>query len=65
MTPGDAEQYKVKNMDRVKVEVSEEHGVIYKDVVIRISPNSKLALHLDTDEINAGNIKGTGFARIL
>ena len=65
MTPGDAEQYKVKNMDRVKVEVSEEHGVIYKDVVIRVSPNSKLALHLDTDEINAGNIKGTGFARIL
>ena len=52
-------------MDRVKVEVSEEHGVIYKDVVIRVSPNSKLALHLDTDEGNAGNIKGTGFARIL
>jgi propanediol utilization protein len=65
MTPEDAEQYKVKNMDRVKVEVSEEHGVIYKDVVIRVSPNSKLALHLDTDEGNAGNIKGTGFARIL
>lgn len=65
MTPKDAEYYQVKNGDRVKVEVSGEHGVIYKDVVIRVSSKSKLAFHLDTDETNAGNIKGTGLARIL
>ncbi len=65
MTPKDAESYQVKNGDRVKVEVSGEHGVIYKDVVIRVSQKSKLALHLDTDEANAGNVSGTGFARIL
>jgi len=65
MTPKDAEHYQVKNGDRVKVEVSGEHGVIYKDVVIRVSQNSKLAFHLDTDEANAGNVKGTTFARIL
>jgi putative phosphotransacetylase len=47
------------------VEVSGEHGVIYKDVVIRVSQKSKLVLHLDTDEANAGNVKGTGLARIL
>jgi len=65
MTPKDAEYYQVKNGDRVKVEVSGEHSVIYKDVVIRVSEKSKLAFHLDTDEANAGNIKGTGLARIL
>jgi propanediol utilization protein len=65
MTPKDAEYYQVKNGDRIKVEVSGEHGVIYKDVVIRVSQKSKLALHLDTDEANAGNIKGSGLARIL
>ena len=65
MTPKDAEYYSVKDKDRVKVEVSGEHGVIYKDVVIRVSEKSKLAFHLDTDEANAGNIKGTGSARIL
>jgi len=65
MTPKDAEYYQVKNGDRVKVEVSGEHGVIYKDVVIRVSQKSKLAFHLDTDEANAGNIKGTGLAKIL
>jgi len=65
MTPKDAEYYQVKNGDRVKVEVSGEHGVIYKDVVIRVSQKSKLVLHLDTDEANAANIKGSGLARIL
>lgn len=65
MTPKDAEYYQVKNGDRVKVEVSGDHGVIYKDVVIRVSEKSKLAFHLDTDEANAANVKGTGLARIL
>lgn len=65
MTPKNAEDYKVKNGDRVKVEVSGKHGVIYKDVAIRISQKSKLALHLDTDEANAGNVKGSDLARIL
>jgi len=65
MTPQDAEHYQVKNGDRVKVEVSGEHGVIYKDVVIRVSEKSKLTFHLDTDEANAGNVKGNGLARIL
>ena len=65
MTPKDAESYHVKDGDRVKVEVSGEHGVIYKDVVIRVSEKSKLAFHLDTDEANAGNVKGSGLARIL
>jgi propanediol utilization protein len=65
MTPKDAESYQVKNGDRVKVEVSETHGIIYKDVVIRVSPNSKLAFHLDTDEANAGNVKGATLARII
>lgn len=65
MTPKDAEDYKVKNGDRIKVEVSGKHGVIYEDVAIRVSQKSKLALHLDTDEANAGNVKGSGLARIL
>jgi len=65
MTPKDAEYYQVKNGDKVKVEVSGEHGVIYKDVVIRVSEKSKLALHLDTDEANAGNVTGKHFTRII
>ena len=65
MTPKDAEHYDVKDEDRVNVEVSGEHGVIYKDVVIRVSQKSKLALHLDTDEANAGNVESKSLARII
>src|SRR4030042_716218 len=65
MTPENAESYQVKNGDRVKVEVSGDHGVIYKDVVIRVSQKSKLALHLDTDEANAGNVENKCLARII
>ena len=65
MTPKDAEHYGVKDKDRVNVEVSGEHGVIYKNVVIRVSPKSKLALHLDTDEANAGNVESKSLARII
>jgi len=65
MTPEDAILFKVKVNERVNVEINNEHGVIYKDVIIRISSNYRLMFHLDTDEGNAGNIKGTGFARIV
>jgi len=65
MTPKDAESYQVKNGDKFEVEVSGTHGVIYKDVVIRVSPHSKLALHLDTDEANAGNVENKCLARII
>jgi len=65
MTYNEAELFQVKDGERVKVEVSGDHSVIYKDVIIRVSEKSKLALHLDTDEANAGNVKDTTLARIL
>ncbi|MDK2897536.1 MAG: putative phosphotransacetylase [Candidatus Atribacteria bacterium] len=65
MTPQDAEKYKVKNGDRVKVETEGENGTIFKDVIVRVSDKSKLAFHIDTDEANAANIKGSVFSKIL
>ncbi len=50
MTPDDAILFQVKDNDRVNVESAGEHGVIYKDVVIRVSPKNSLMLHIDTDE---------------
>lgn len=65
MTPEDAESFQVKDGEKVNVEVSGRHGVIYKDVIIRISQQSKLVLHLDTDEGNAGNVTENCLARII
>lgn len=65
MTPEDAEKYQVKNNQRVKVEVEGENGVIFKNVIIRVSDTSKLAFHIDIEEANAANVQGTSYCRIL
>lgn len=38
---------------KVRVRVSGERPVIFEDVLVRVSPNFELELHLDTDEANA------------
>ena len=65
MMPQDAEKYKVKNNDQVKVEIEGENGVIFKGVIIRVSDASKLAFHIDTDEANAANVRESMYCRIL
>ena len=54
MTPVDALQMKVKDKDEVFVIMeSYERSLIYADVVVRVHPNFRLAMHVDTDEANA------------
>jgi len=65
MTPEDAKKFRVKNHNLVDVEIPTKYGAILKDVVIRVSSESKLVLHLDTDEGNAANVKVDTHARLL
>lgn len=60
MTPEDAENFNVKNGDIVWVKVSTNNGrnIVFGDTVIRVSKSYKLAMHIDTDECNAGNCFG-------
>ena len=54
MTPNDAKNYNVNNGDIVKVFVnSDGRKLIFDDVVVRVSDNFSLAMHIDTDESNA------------
>ena len=66
MTPEDAQEFGVNNGDIVKVEVNTvERKVIFADTVVRVSPNYKLAMHIDTDESNAANCSGQVFGKIV
>ena len=54
MTPVDAVRMHVHDNDNVFVIVkSFERALIYADVVVRVDPNFRLAMHIDTDEANA------------
>ncbi|MDE5856711.1 MAG: phosphate propanoyltransferase, partial [Anaeroplasmataceae bacterium] len=67
MTPTDAEEFGVKNGQIVEVKVTSETGrsLIFGDTVVRVSPTYALAMHVDTDESNAGALAGQVFGTIV
>ncbi len=61
MTPTDAAAFEVSNGDEVAVAiVGGERDLILGDVLIRVSENYSLEMHIDTDEANAAEL-GNGF----
>lgn len=54
--PKTAAELGVKNYDRVKVDVSGARDLLFENVLVRVSPDFKLAMHIDTDEANAAGI---------
>lgn len=60
MTPEDANEFGVQNGDIVAVKVLNETGrsLIFGDTVVRVSSSYALAMHVDTDESNAGLLAG-------
>jgi acetate kinase len=57
MTPEDALRYGLKDKSVVRVRVKGNRELIFGDVLVRVNPNYKLAMHIDTDEANAANLK--------
>ncbi|MBU0722297.1 phosphate propanoyltransferase [Patescibacteria group bacterium] len=54
--PATAAELGVKNYDRVKVDTIGLRDLLFENVLIRIDPCSRLAMHIDTDEANAAGI---------
>ncbi len=53
MHPEDAEHYKVAAGEYMKLRIGGEVGVTFDRLLVRISPDFKLEVHIDTDEGNA------------
>ncbi len=57
MTPEDAMRFRVRDNYVVRVRIEGERELIFGDVVVRVNPAFRLAMHIDTDEGNAANIR--------
>lgn len=65
-TPEDAEKYGLEDKQIVSVRIpTEGRALIFDDVVVRVSKNYALAMHIDTDEANAACVKGIVMGEIL
>jgi propanediol utilization protein len=53
MGPADAAHYGVKDGDRLHLRVRSTCSAVLEDLLCRLAPNTKLEVHLDTDEGNA------------
>ncbi|MBM4070635.1 MAG: phosphate propanoyltransferase [Planctomycetes bacterium] len=53
MGPADAAYYGVKDGDRLNLRVKSSCSMVLEDLLCRLAPDSKLEVHLDTDEGNA------------
>jgi putative phosphotransacetylase len=61
----DGDSYGVSDGDLVQVKVDGPRGVIFSNVLIRISPKYKLEMHIDIDEANAASIKNGQIGEIV
>ena len=65
MHTSDADRFGVSDGDLVQVRVSGERGVIFSNVLIRVSERYKLEMHIDLDEANAANLKNGQLGEII
>ncbi len=65
-TVKDAEELGVKDKDIVCVKVETEgRSLVFGDVIVRVNDSYALAMHIDTDESNAGCVTPTTLGEIV
>jgi propanediol utilization protein len=63
MSPEDAERLGLKDRDRVSAATEgANRDLLFRDVLVRVSPGDKLELHLDLDEANAAGVREGDYA---
>ncbi|KKM11485.1 hypothetical protein SY88_08585 [Clostridiales bacterium PH28_bin88] len=65
MPPDHAERLGLRNKQRVRVRAEGERKAIFDEVLVRVAPDFRLELHLDTDEANASGLRNGDTVQIL
>ena len=61
----EAKELEIQDGEIVKIHVEGKRGIIFENIIVRVNPNFKLALHIDTDEGNAAGIKSIAEGEII
>ncbi|MDW7675445.1 MAG: PduL/EutD family phosphate acyltransferase, partial [Bacillota bacterium] len=61
----DAEQFGLSNGDRVNVKFAGPRALIFAEVLVRVSDDYYLEMHIDIDEGNAAGIKNGDYLDLL
>lgn len=60
MSPSEAKQFQIQDGDTVTIDVEGKRRTRWYDVQVRVHPDFRLEMHIDTDDANATGI-GNGF----
>ena len=61
----DAEFYGVKDKDILSLKIDGERGLVFNNVIARVSDKMVLECHLDIEEANAAGVKNGTMATLL
>lgn len=65
MPPDIAEQLELNDGDSVFVETSGIRPTLFRNVLVRVSPNYSYEMHIDTDEANAAGLKNGDILKLI
>ena len=65
MHSDDATRFGVKDKDRMSVIVPGDRGLVYNEMLVRVSDKYKLEMHIDIDEANAAYLKNNDSVEIV
>ena len=57
MSPEDALSFGLRDRDLVLVKVEGERPLVFGDVLVRIHPDYRMSMHIDSDEANAASLR--------
>ena len=65
-TPDDAARMNLQHGQIISIKIDGTgRSMTFGDVVVRVSPKSALAVHVDTDEANAGSLSGEVWGEVI
>ncbi|MCR6544898.1 phosphate propanoyltransferase [Dehalobacterium formicoaceticum] len=65
MHPKEAARFNVKDGERINVQTEGARGVVFCEVMVRVSEEYNLEMHVDMDEANAASLKNGDFVKII